>query len=162
MQGKNGINEVVFEGNILSFAEMHFTTFLWFLQCYYSMTSAIMGIFLQVATRLENPTRLYMLESQKRQVRQFLSSEEIDNNGTTDCRGNNNDNNVSINPQINNHQRISDNLLAPPTLNHSALTNSAPAENYVSYSKQNFPRYEGTIQQGMRTLLVFDIIKYIE
>ena len=46
-------------------------------------------------------------------------------------------------------------------MNHSALTNSAPAENYVSYSKQNFPHYEGTIQQGMRTLLVFDIIKYI-
>ena len=162
MQGKDGINEVVFEGNILLFAEMHFTTFFVDLQCYYSMTSAIMGIFLQVATRLENPTRLYMLESQKRQVRQFLSSEEIDNNGTTDCRGNNNDNNVSINPQINNRQRISDNLLAPPTLNHSALTNSAPAENYVSYSKQNFPHYEGTIQQGKRTVLIFEVIKYIE
>ena len=107
------------------------------------------NFFLQVATRLENPTRLYMLESQKRQVRQFLSSEELDNNEATDCRGNNNDNTISMNPQNHHHyQRLSDNLLAPPTLNYSALTNSAPAENYESLSKQNIAQYAGTIDCG--------------
>ena len=85
-----------------------------------------------------------MLQSQKRQVRQFLSSEEVDN-GTADC-GINNDNMISMNQHHN--SRMSGNLLAPPTLNYSALTNSAPAENYALYSKQNASHYEGAIDQG--------------
>ena len=90
-----------------------------------------------------------MLQSQKRQVRQFLSSEEVDN-GVSDC-GVSNDNTISMNQHHN--SRMSGNLLAPPTLNYSALTNSAPAENYALYSKQNFSHYAGAIDQGTLNIL---------
>ena len=111
--------------------------------------NAVCNLF-KVETRLENPTRLYMLQSQKRQVKQFLSSGEIE------CEHNNNCGNYNkMTGMDDNHdhgicslQPAKSNLLAPPTLNYPSLTSSAPAKNCPIRSNDNSLNSGDAIDQG--------------
>ena len=80
-----------------------------------------------------------MLQSQKRQVRQFLSSGEIDNE--PHC-GINNRVSMKLCPGTRG------NALAPPSLDYNALTASAPAEQYSTCSKENHLTSGGIVDTG--------------
>ena len=80
-----------------------------------------------------------MLQSQKRQVKQFLSSGEIDNEPF--CGINNR-------VPMNHYPVITDNALAPPALDYNTLTASAPAEHYSTCSKENQLNSGGTVDKG--------------
>ena len=81
-----------------------------------------------------------MLQSQKRQVRQFLSSGEIDNEPL--CGINNK---VSMK----HCPGTSKNALAPPSFDYNALTASAPADQYSTCSKENHLTSGGIVDRGM-------------
>ena len=115
------------------------------------------AIHLKVETRLENPTRLYMLQSQKRKVRQFLSSGDVEAPLKTE-----EDNNVhetastkeTINGITNCTPTTSGLLAVPPTV-YPMLTASAPAKNYSTCSKYDSNNSGEMLDQG--NLLLFTI-----
>ena len=80
-----------------------------------------------------------MLQSQKRQVKQFLSSGEIDNEPY-----------FGINNRVpmNHYPGTSENALAPPALDYNTLTASAPAEHYSTCSKENSHNSGGNVDKG--------------
>ena len=80
-----------------------------------------------------------MLQSQKRQVREFLSSGEIDNEPY-----------YGLNNRVpfNHHPDMTKNALAPPALDYNMLTASAPAERHSTYSEENPINSEGTVDKG--------------
>ena len=89
-----------------------------------------------------------MLQSQKRQVRQFLSSTDIDSGQPNYDMINNNNNRTSS--SLPHHPGITENnLLAPPILEYPSLTASAPAENSALLSKDNPPATREAVDQGI-------------
>ena len=111
--------------------------------------NAVCNLF-KVETRLENPTRLYMLQSQKRQVKQFLSSGEIEYEHNNICGNYNKMTGMDDNHHhgICSLQPTKSNLLAPPTLNYPSLTSSAPAKNCPMRSNDNSLNSRDVIDQG--------------
>ena len=111
-------------------------------------------IHLKVETRLENPTRLYMLQSQKRKVRQFLSSGDAEAPLTTEeerSECNNVHETASKKETINGITSCTpttSSLLAVPPTVYPMLTASAPAKNYSTYAKYNSNHSGEILDQG--------------
>ena len=80
-----------------------------------------------------------MLQSQKRQVRQFLSSSDVENDATDSSR---NEVSVRNDPST----TTMNNLLAPPPPTYLPLTASAPEENYSTQFN-----LRDTLEQGIIT-----------
>ena len=117
------------------------------------------AIHLKVETRLENPTRLYMLQSQKRKVRQFLSSGDIEaplktEEERSEC---NNVHETASNKEtingITSRTPTTSGLLAVPPTVYPMLTASAPAKNCSTYSKYDSNNSGEILDQG--NLLIF-------
>ena len=112
------------------------------------------AIHLKVETRLENPTRLYMLQSQKRKVRQFLASGDVEaplktEEERSEC--NNVHETVSKKETINgitNRTPTASGLLAVPPTVYPMLTASAPAKNYSTCSKYDSNNSGENLDQG--------------
>ena len=114
---------------------------------------------LKVETRLENPTRLYMLQSQKRKVRQFLSSGDIESPLKTEeeiseCNNvhESASNKETINGITSRTPTTSGLLAVPPTV-YPMLTASAPAKNCSTYSTYDSNNSGEILDQG--NLLIF-------
>ena len=108
-------------------------------------------IHLKVETRLENPTRLYMLQSQKRKVRKFLSSGAPLTTEEERSEYNNVHETASKKETINGITSCTpttSSLLAVPPTVYPMLTASAPAKNYSTYSKYDSNHSGEILDQG--------------